>query len=263
MINPFFIEKLRNAEVVFGTWNTLNSPISTNLIAQSGLDFQIIDYEHGPFDISASFSQISACKNDHGAITCAPLFRIPSLTEWVCLQLIDQGAYGLVLPHVESEETLNNFIRLTSYPPIGRKGFSPYTPSAEFNMSNLSSKMHSSNKDLARIAIIENVSSLQAIPDLLSLNSIDVFYLGAYDLSVDLGIPGQLNHLDLTDLMVKAIALIKNAGVSVGGYVPKNQQQVDEVLDMGMNFITYGVDSMLLYESYKNIINWRLSNAHQ
>ena len=116
-------EKLNKGEAVLGTWNTLSSPLVTEVLAQSGLDFQIIDLEHGPFAIDKVYLHVSACENSQ----CTPLVRIPSNSDWMALQALDQGAHGVVVPHIDTVDDANIFVDATKYHPQGNRGFTPFS----------------------------------------------------------------------------------------------------------------------------------------
>ena len=98
-------EKIKSGQPVFGTFNTLGSVSISKLIAASGLDFQILDLEHGPFDLSNINQHVCAC---HSAFTtndrrCEMLVRNPNIDRYSILQCMDQGADGLVVRREDVE----------------------------------------------------------------------------------------------------------------------------------------------------------------
>ena len=111
-------EKLNKGEAVLGIWNTLSSPLVTEVLAQSGLDFQIIDLEHGPFAMDKIHLHVSACENSQ----CTPLVRIPSNSDWMVLQALDQGVHGVVVPHIDSADNAKEFVDAAKYYPQGSRG---------------------------------------------------------------------------------------------------------------------------------------------
>ena len=106
--------KLAKGDPVLGTWNTLASPLVTEVLAESGLDFQIIDLEHGPFILDKLHLHVNACENSS---LCTPLVRIPSKEDWMVLQALDQGAHGVVVPHISNIQEAKELVKSTKYYP--------------------------------------------------------------------------------------------------------------------------------------------------
>ena len=125
-------EKLKKNQHVIGTWNTLASTLVTEVLAKSGLDFIIIDFEHGPFQIDNTSNYVNACL----AYDCSPIIRIPENSSWMSLQALDQGAHGIMLPGVINKKSALNFSNQIKYEPSGSRGFSPFTKSGGFNNNN-------------------------------------------------------------------------------------------------------------------------------
>lgn len=249
MFDPNLKAKILNNYPVLGIWNTLNSVNLTNLLASAGFDFQIIDFEHGVIDYSMISSHVFASSS----YSCSPLFRIPSLNPESILQILDQGGSGIVVPHVENSTQIFDLHRYMSYPPEGIRGFSPYTPACSFNKSNADLHINISNTNLVSVCIIESLAGVANLPTLLEQNLADVFYFGAYDLSVELGIPGQLRSHILIDTIKQSVDLVNSFGSMAGGFVPKSQSEIDELISFGIRFITYNVDTSILYDNVSPI----------
>ena len=120
-----FRERLAAGEVVVGTWSVIPSSWVAEVLAVAGLDFIIVDMEHGPsgFDVAAEMVRAAQL---HG---CAPLVRVPSLDESAILRALDLGPAGVVIPQVQSSEDVRRVIEYSKYPPIGQRGHSPFTRS--------------------------------------------------------------------------------------------------------------------------------------
>ena len=245
--------RLYQDQLVFGTWNTLNSPRLTEIIANTGLDFQIIDYEHGPFDLSSAHHHVSACLAS--STDCAPIFRTPIVSDWMSLQLLDQGAHGLVFPHIHSVSQIQEIHSITQFPPIGNRGYSPFTSPFGFSPSHTPDKLIDLDRSLLRIALIESISAIDILPSILDYNLIDVFYFGAYDLSVELGFPGDVFNTQLLRIVSDAVKIVRQSGRYAGGFIPKTVAQVQSLSDIGLTFFTCNVDSMILHDSYSSLVS--------
>ena len=252
LIKNNLIEKLKSGKPVIGTWNTLASPLVTEVIANWGLDFQIIDLEHGPFGIDKIHLHVSACENSK----CTPLVRVPSNSHWMSLQALDQGAHGIIVPHIDSVANTRDVINNTKYFPEGSRGFTPFSKAGGFNNLNTSKYADLANKETINIVIIESLIGLDNLEDILEVDTVDVVYFGAYDLSQALGYPGQINHHEVKVAIQEGVDRVNKSGKYAGGFVPQNKESIYELLEMGMKFITYEVDSSIIYKQMNDIYSW-------
>ncbi len=246
-------KKMRAGIPVIGTWNTLASPLATEAMAQAGFDFQIIDLEHGPFMLDRIHLQVSACES---AGACTPLVRIPANHDWMALQALDQGAHGLVVPHINDLSDAKRLVSSIKYSPRGLRGFSPYTKGGGFSNRESSNYTTLSNKISLSVAIIESLDGINNVEEIASVDGLDVIYFGAYDLSQALGHPGEPRHPSVVEAIKNAASKVKSAGKFAGGFVPQSKDEIKWVLDMGLLFITYDVDSSILYRHVRGLKDW-------
>ena len=110
-------KKLKKGEEVYGTWCIIPSPEVSDIITNTGLDFIIIDMEHGIMDFKiAQLMTITAQLNN-----CTSLVRIPNINESNILKSYEIGSDGIIIPHVKNIEDVNNIIKYSKYPPKGKK----------------------------------------------------------------------------------------------------------------------------------------------
>ena len=246
-------EKIVKGESVIGTWNTLASPLVTEVIAQSGFDFQIIDLEHGPFIIDKLHLHINACENSP---SCTPLIRIPSKENWMALQALDQGAHGVVIPNIYNHKDTIDFLNSIKYHPIGNRGFTPFSKAGGFNNRNSSSYVNNANDSLLSVVIIESKEGLNNLDEILDVEGVDVVYFGAFDLSQAFGCPGDIKNQKVISAIQRGVEIVNSKGKCAGGFVPQTKEDVKWLLDMGMRFITYQVDSSIIYNHVSSIKDW-------
>ena len=246
-------QKLLDGKPVLGIWNTLNSPRVTEIFSCAGLDFQIIDFEHGPLDFNNLHNQVLACTSNN---KCSPLLRIPSNTDWMVLQALDQGVQGIIVPHVECADDLSKFSSFTKYSPEGIRGFSPYTSAWKYDKTNASSRIVSFNQSILRVGIIESLPGLHSLEKFLELNLLDVYYFGAYDLSLAFGKPGDPYDSVVLSHIQQCIDMVNSANRFAGGFVPQSLVEVERLLDMGIKFVTYNVDSSILYSNVCSLADY-------
>jgi len=245
--------KLEEGKPVIGVWNTLASPLLTEVLAQSGFDFQIIDLEHGPFIIDEINLHVSACENSQ---SCTPLVRIPSNEDWMLLQVLDQGAHGVVVPHISNNEQARKFVESIKYFPLGSRGFTPFSKAGGFNNKDIKTYVNVSNDSSLSVAIIESKEALDNLDEIVEVDGIDVIYFGAFDLSQALGCPGDVKNPKVIDSIMKGVEIVNAKGKYSGGFVPQSKDDIKWLLDMGMSFITYQVDSSIIYNHATSITDW-------
>jgi len=245
--------KLLSGSPVIGTWNTLSSPLLTESLALSGLDFQIIDLEHGPFILDKIHLHVSACENSSN---CSPLVRIPSNKDWMALQALDQGAHGLVVPHIASRVDSEKLIKSMKYHPLGERGFTPFSKAGGFSNKNTSDYVSYANDSLLSVVIVESKEGLERLEEIIEVDEIDVVYFGAFDLSQALGHPGEVKHPKVVKSIQKGIELVSRQGKFSGGFVPQSIDDIKWILDMGMRFITYEVDSSIIQAQVGGVTDW-------
>ena len=245
-------EKLNKGEAVLGIWNTLSSPLVTEVLAQSGLDFQIIDLEHGPFAMDKIHLHVSACENSQ----CTPLVRIPSNSDWMVLQALDQGVHGVVVPHIDSADNAKEFVDAAKYYPQGSRGFTPFSKAGGFTNANVDEYVGRAIDETINIVIIESKKGLDNLEEILKVDSIDIVYFGAYDLSQALGHPGNTKHPEVVQAIQQGVDLVNSSGKYAGGFVPQSKDEIQELLDLGMKFVTYEVDSSLMHKHVNDISSW-------
>ncbi len=236
--------KLASGQAVFGVWSIIPSPVVVEIFALGGIDFTILDMEHGIFDVTALDSCVRACE----AAGAVPLVRIPGLNPSAAQWALDLGAHGIVVPQVSNAADVGNVIRMAKYAPVGQRGYNPFTRAAKYANppNNQSGKL--SNDFSLTCVIIECESALADLAGICAIPGLDVIYMGTYDLSVILGCNGDTNHPDVIKVVERSIVQIRAAGKAAGMMV-KSQQDIATALALGANFLVYSVDTFIIREA--------------
>ena len=242
--------KIDSGKIVMGTWNTFQSTLATKVLASSGLDFQIIDMEHGPLSFSNLHDHVLA--SEYYGCNC--LVRIPNASSSMSLQALDQGANGIVVPQIENTEIAYKIESDVKYFPEGNRGFSPFTLAGNFTNQNVHQHIKNSNSETVLVLIIESLEALENIEKFAEIPSVNVIYIGAYHLSKSMGIPGDIYNKKIVKKIEKAAEVITAAGKITGSFVPQNKEQLKLCLDIGIKFITYSVDTFELKNSYNRAL---------
>ena len=244
-------QRLQNRETVYGTWCLIPSPEVINIIAKSGLDFVFIDMEHG----SSDFTNVGRMITSAQVEGCSAIVRAPKLQEDYILRTLDLAPDGIVVPHIETQSQMFEFIRYSKYHPVGDRGYSPYTRSGGYNYDhNYTDK---ENERLLNVAIVESFDGLDNLESICKLKDVDVIYIGTYDISVSLGIAGQVKDYRVTDVLKECVKIIKDSG-KVVGCMFHDQAEHEYFKALGIQMLAYSVDTNILYKGYKKIQDFKI-----
>ena len=248
-----FKTRLNKGDVVVGPWCTIPSSSVINVIAAAGVDFVIIDMEHGPHCFESVDDMIRAAEVEG----CTPLVRVARNDEALILNALDIGAHGVIIPHIESKQEAQQAISYAKYYPLGSRGFSPFTRAGKYSLHNVKEHSNAQNDKTMVILLLEGIEGVKNLDDILSIvditNKVDIIYVGAYDLSQAAGYPGQVDHPEVRKLLKSCIEKIRASGVAAGGYVAKDKADMSFMRDMGMQFITLLPDSTILYHAVESL----------
>ncbi|HPP07366.1 MAG TPA: aldolase/citrate lyase family protein [Syntrophorhabdaceae bacterium] len=244
--------KLKAKQIIFGPWCVIPSPTVIDIIASTGVDFVIIDMEHGCHNFETVENMIRAAETRG----CGSLIRVSVNEESSILKALDLGASGVIVPHIESKRDAELAILYTKYSPIGLRGFSPFTRAGNYSLYGVKDHAEKQNDKTILILLLEGKNSVESLDEILSIDHIDKkvdgIYIGAYDLSQSLGMPGQVDHSEIKRIMKEMIEKIVKKGLAAGGYVAKDRKDLEWMKDMGMHIITLLPDCTVLYHAFED-----------
>ncbi|MEK7618163.1 MAG: aldolase/citrate lyase family protein [Patescibacteria group bacterium] len=238
-------EKIKNKQAVLGTWCDIPSPSLANVIAKAGLDFIIIDLEHGPMDYKSAQEMAMAAE----AGGCEAIVRVPSNEESSILKSLDMGGAGIIVPHIKNIEDRDRAINFAKFKPQGNRSYNPYIRA--FGYSSLAD-IKQNNQDTLLAVMLEDINSLDSLEKIADSAEVDVIYVAKYDLAVSMGHSSDINHSEVNQTVESAIKRIIQSGKAAGCMV-HSPAEIDFYKKLGANFLVYKVDSSVVYDAYKNI----------
>lgn len=228
-----------------GTWAEIPSPYVTNIMSQAGFDFTIIDMEHGIIDFETAQNMIFAAKAE-GKDT---YIRVPNIEESWIVRCLDMGGAGIIFPQITSRQEAERAVWYAKFKPQGIRGFNPYTAFGGYG--NVSDDFLQKENDRLRLGIIlESKEAFENIDGILDVDGIDIIYIGQYDLSVSLGIPGETSNPILLKLMKDAVGRINSMGKRAGCMV-HSITEGKEMIEQGFKYIVYKVDTGILLDAIR------------
>ncbi|MFH0779333.1 MAG: aldolase/citrate lyase family protein [Parcubacteria group bacterium] len=246
MKNNKLKEKLKNGEKVFGTWSMLPAAGASNAIAQSGVDFVIIDMEHGPMSFETMEQMVKSIELEN----CQSIIRVSDKNEQTILRALEIGAQAVMVPHVSTVAEAEAVVKACKYKPDGERGLSPYTRVHDYCHENLAESMKFANENTLVGILVEGKEGIENIEKIAAVPGIDLIYLGIYDISQSVGLPGQLNHETVIEMQKKCAAVIRNAGKAAGSFA-RDLDYVEMLYKNGFQFIAYLVDCAILKTAYQ------------
>lgn len=241
--------KLHQCGRVFGTFMEIPSPAVVELLGLAGFDFVVVDGEHGPFDngdieymvragFAADISVVVRVAENHTARAAQPL---------------DWGAAGVQIPHISGMECARNAVRATKYHPIGERGIQPYVRAASYRTFSTADYLAGANEDTLLVAQVEGVEGVRNLESLLALDGIDVVFIGPYDLSQSLGIPGQVTDRRVKHAVADAVRLASMAGKWIGTFCDDVQTAL-AYSRIGVSYLTVSIDASIFLTGARALI---------
>jgi len=241
--------KLLSGNPVLGTWQIVPSIELTEVICSSHLDFIVIDMEHGPISFETAQKMIIVCEN----MGVTPLVRVSSVSESEILKSLDIGAHGIHIPNIKNISEIRDIVKYSKYSPDGQRGFSPYTRAGNYNAEKSIDLIKNANSNLLNIIHLENKDCFENIDELLEIDGIDIYFIGLFDLSNSLGLPGDIENSIVLNFLKKLVKKIKSKNKSIGT-ISTSANFTNKLLDLGIDYITYSVDCDVIRKSYIKII---------
>jgi 2-keto-3-deoxy-L-rhamnonate aldolase RhmA len=233
----------------------LRSPEVARLYAQAGFDFVFIDMEHSAFSLETVADMIAAAR----AASIVPIVRIPQAEYAFACRVLDQGAQGIIVPRVNTPKEVGDIVSWMRYPPHGIRGYAATAAQTDFQHVAPESFIEANNRETLCVIQIERREALDHLDEMLSFPGVDVACLGYMDLSVDLGIAGQLEHPQMVSIIERIIAAAHRHGVAAGIIGPQIEPLIHWI-QKGMRFISYSTETLLLQEAATSAVR-RLKGA--
>ena len=243
-------DKLNSGKVSIGSWMSMAHPSIAEILAMAGYDWVVIETEHTAIDVSEVLRLIIAIEQ-RGSI---PLVRLAWNDPIQAKAVLDSGAAGIIVPMVNTKAEAELAVKMTKYPPMGFRGVG--LARAQGYGVHFDEYVKCANADTLLLLQIEHIDAVNNIEEILSVPGIDGTYIGPYDLSMSLGIPGQLNHPDVINAKNKVLDAALKRGLVAGIHcVHSDTAYTDSKLaiEQGYRFIAIGTDILFLGNSARSV----------
>jgi 2-dehydro-3-deoxyglucarate aldolase/4-hydroxy-2-oxoheptanedioate aldolase len=208
------------------------------ILESAGLDFVLIDMEHSSIEIERVADLLAWLK----ATPMAPFVRVPQCMYHFVARVMDAGALGVMVANVETPEQARSVVEAVKYAPLGKRGVGLGTSHTDFLAPDPVTYFTESNRNTTIICQIESPVGLSNLESIASTEGVDVLWVGHFDLSQAMGIPGQFHHPRFLEALRQVVAAAR-AHHKHAGIQPGSVAQADEWLEIGFNVISWGADS--------------------
>ncbi len=233
-------EKILGGGTAYGVMCNLYSPMIVELIGHVGFDFVLIDAEHGPAGVESCDHMVRAAET----VGIASYIRIAMNIQQNTLRHLDIGALGVQLPMVNTRAEAEAVVEAVKYPPQGKRGLASVR-AADYGLTmSLEEYALKANQETLIAIQVETLQAVSNLDELLSVEGIDVFFIGPNDLSTSMGYVGQVNHPEVQAMIEKLVHRIHTAG-RIAGTTAYTHEALAKAKKRGFQYIVHGVTAMM------------------
>jgi 2-keto-3-deoxy-L-rhamnonate aldolase RhmA len=212
-----------------------------HILKAAGMDFAFFDMEHSGF----TFETLKSAIRYFEAAGVPTIVRVPAQESDMLARACDMGAEGLIAPMISTVAQAQAMVDAVKYFPAGRRGVGLQMAHDNYRAAPVADALRAANDRTAVICLIETAEGARNVDAIAALTGVDGLWVGHFDLSVSLGIPGEFGHPKFTIAMDGIIAAAKKHGKALGRLVPNVEQGI-AYHRQGFDFICYSGDVWVL-----------------
>lgn len=222
--------RVRRGDRLLGGLVRMSNEALVELVGLTGLDYVVLDTEHGPADQLELAHHIAAAD----AVGIPSVVRIGGLDE--VLRVLDLGAAGVICPHVDSVAEAEELVQAIHYPPRGRRGFAAYTRAGGYGLRSGADHLTRYADGPLVIAMIESDKAVASAGAISAVDGIDLLFVGPADLAVDKGIVGS-DQTPVADALARVRSAAEGRVLSICG----DETAARALFDAGSQLVVYNV----------------------
>lgn len=223
-----------------GAIATIPSVQTVQVMARAGLDWILIDMEHGPIDLAAAHAMIAATSGT----PLVPLVRVAAGSSWHAKVPLDLGAMGVCFPMTTTRADAEAAVRAVRYPPEGERFWGPFYAPLRWNVS-MRDYLDRANDEVLAIGTIEHVDAVDTVADVVATRGLDLVFIGPGDLATSMGLKGRADDPSVQAIISRLESIIRPSSVLLGG-VAHTADQANAMIARGYKALVIGFDWSLL-----------------
>ncbi|HVY99065.1 MAG TPA: HpcH/HpaI aldolase/citrate lyase family protein [Dongiaceae bacterium] len=239
--NPFK-DAIQAGRVQIGLWSSMCSVISTEIAADAGFDWILLDAEHSPVEVADLYPllQASARGTAHAAVRLAWNDKV------LIKRALDIGAQTILVPFVQNAEEARQAALACGYPPHGVRGVAGSTRATRYGRDK--SYFKTARDGICLIVQVETVEALRSLEAIAAVDGVDAVFIGPSDLAASMGHIGNPGHEDVQQVLLGAVERLKAVG-KPAGILAVTEADAKRYRDWGYVFVAAGVDTVLFARS--------------
>lgn len=232
--------KILSGGTAYGVFCNLYSPMIVELVGHLGFDFALLDAEHSPVGVESCEHMVRAADS----VGLTTFIRVAMNIRQNILRYLDIGAMGVMLPQISTRAEAEAVVEAVKYPPQGKRGLGP-ARAADYGLTpSLQEYTIKANQETLVAVQIETMGAVNNLDEFLSIEGIDIFFIGPSDLSASMGYVGEPNHPEVQAMIEKLVHRIRTAG-RVAGTVAYTHEALAKAKERGFQFIAHGITGMI------------------
>lgn len=251
-----FREKLSQGKPVYGPFMKTGDAAFVECAGHAGFDFAILDMEHGPVDFFTLQNLIRGAE----VAGLLPVVRTCDSSETAVSKALDLGAKGVQVPQIQSADEARAVVRAAKYFPAGERGVCRFVRAADYSSTPRGTYFAEANEALV-ILQVEGKQVLNKLDEILDVEGLDILFVGPYDLSQSIGVPGQVSHPAVVEAIGKIAERAREVGVVTGVFCDTPEAAV-LWRSAGIRYLSYSVDVGIFTDACRSIVG-QLQNDKQ
>ncbi|HTQ78055.1 MAG TPA: aldolase/citrate lyase family protein [Burkholderiales bacterium] len=240
------LRQLRAGKLAIGLGLRQARTVDTaQILKTAGFDWMFIDCEHSSIGTDTA-AQISSAAL---AVGVTPVVRVPGKEEhWLISRMLDNGAQGVVVPHVDTAEEAKRIADFCRFPPVGHRSMGGGLQQIGFAPMPIGEVARVVNEETLVVVMLESPQAIASCEAIAAVKGIDALLIGTNDLCFEMGIPGQFNDPRVKEAYAKTIAACRKHGKFAGMGGMYTAELLERHIAMGVQLILSGSDFSLLLQ---------------
>jgi 2-keto-3-deoxy-L-rhamnonate aldolase RhmA len=239
-------QRLEQGQLVLGLGLRQTRGADIGLIARTcGFDFLFLDCEHNSMDLAAAADiAVAALGQD-----ITPIVRATGKEPFHSTRMLDNGAQGAIIPHVNDSDEARQIVAALRYPPLGHRSLSTASPLVAFEKISPAEFTRAANEETLIVAMLENANAISEVDAIAAVPGIDALMIGTTDLCCDMGLAGEYGHARIGDAYSAMIEACRNHGKHAGMAGIRDDRLMKQFIEMGVGFVLVATDLQLMMEA--------------
>ncbi|NMS90565.1 2,4-dihydroxyhept-2-ene-1,7-dioic acid aldolase [Clostridioides difficile] len=244
-------ENLNEGKILCGVAVSLSDSSVSELVGLSGYDFVWIEGEHGALD-RKDIQQHMIAAHAGGA---ASLVRLANSEPGLVKPIMDMGTDIIGFPFINTAQDAEKAVSACTYPPNGIRGCNPQRASYYGNMSYLE-YVENENNETLKMMLIEQKAGYDNIEEIVQVKGVDIIALGPGDLSLDMGFSGDMNRVEIKDMIYQAAEICKKYNMPFITFPSAEKKSIETWVNIGANMLCFAQDTTFITYVIKQLLSF-------